>query len=697
MKLLTPCVLGFFLFCLPSAKGDEVVDPWEYWSSNTARLWGANIYQQVDAQDRTKWGPLLQRSDLEDLRSAGANYVNFSVPGPFDVVSGRCNADDWRHLKQQVAWAKAAKLKVVIAFRTAPGRNEADITDYAPVQRDLLDDPHSPNIAKFYEMWQTVAKEFANEPAVVGFDLLVEPHAPVDSNEYAYRKSQRWHDVAACAINAIRSQNARTPILVEPDAWAAAADLNDADGRDPMAPVLAWTMPAGDRLVCAVHQYRPDDYTQKALGPLDVTFGDLQTALEEIPTWRVQNPNVPVCVNEFGVRRDACCAALFLSKELSLLRTQNLNRAVWLWQVADPQTNHDFDVRIDPCLYAAVRADWQANAAPRQPDRKDQKARTRPASHSARVNLRTRGDRTKRSPAPSSCDCDPMLYDPELKKPIPVADAQAEFHRLSDVTRSQPEDLRLIAAQKASRRARHTQLAREAAAPAVPDDGHSRAIGFWPKDKQLLFTQSTAIRHVIVFPDAVGSNFNSFLYQTSTNRSNKGAEAHIAFTCFPPQAPSPAEFWIFDWSLCNHRHIRQVPVCKMDRWVFPITVQGLKRKGLLVVNQTRLITGTTWKNCVYLGVFDKGKLVRYDAVYSNPYTLDDNSEQQPDCCYGFWGPEIETFQDLKSPINAMGFTGCWMIQDGKPIALDAANTCKHDEHFGLKMFYKTPNRDFLVD
>jgi len=226
------------------------------------------------------------------------------------------------------------------------------------------------------------------------------------------------------------------------------------------------------------------------------------------------------------------------------------------------------------------------------------------------------------------------------------------------------------------------------------DQKGSRAIGYWPKsDKDLLFANSTASRHVIVFPDTVGGDFCSYLYQTSTNRSAKGTESHIAFTY-----PCPPTFRIFDWSFFNNRHVREVPVCKMKKWVFPVQVGGFDRHGVLVVNETRLVKDTNWINCVYLGVFEYGKLRRFDLVYSHSYCLDDNSEQQPSCCDGFWGPEIETFQCYKQRINAMGFIGCWMIQDGNAIPLDTSNTCKHDDGFGLKIFYKNHrSRDFLVD
>jgi hypothetical protein len=183
MKHSVLTVLGFCVFSLAIAKGQErsrLVDPWIYWNVNVCKLWGANIYQEIDPRDRKKWRPLLRRHDFEDLQRAGANYVNLSVPGPFEPESGSYNADDWGNLKQRIEWAKGFGLKVVISFRTAPGRNEADITNpfTSEVKRDLLDDPKSPNVAKFCEMWKMVAKEYGKDDAVVGFDLLVEPHAP---------------------------------------------------------------------------------------------------------------------------------------------------------------------------------------------------------------------------------------------------------------------------------------------------------------------------------------------------------------------------------------------------------------------------------------------------------------------------------------------------------------------------------------
>src|SRR5262249_11261741 len=196
------------------------------------------------------------------------------------------------------------------------------------------------------------------------------------------------------------------------------------------------------------------------------------------------------------------------------------------------------------------------------------------------------------------------------------------------------------------------------------DDKHSRSIGYWPYDGMLSFTKSTAIRHVIAFSKEVGGKAGEFqtnIYLTSSNRSNKGTEAHIAFD-YDTIETHPL-FVVFDWSMCIPQRARQVPIKQMDKWVSTVTVNNIKLSGVLVINETRWLRDTTWANCVYLGVFDEDeKLKRFDLVYSNVYALICNDEQKPGC-NGFWGPELETFQDYSQPINPMGFTGCWMIQD----------------------------------
>lgn len=378
MKPNARLILGFFGLFFMVAEYQKRVradDAWDLWNSKTTKLWGANIYQEVvPATDKCKrsWGPLLRPHDFADLARAGANYVNLSVPGPFEPGNGNLNKDDWEFLQERIKWAKCAKLKVVISFRTGPGRNEADITKPFTngVIRDLLDDPNSPSVRKFCDMWKMVAIKYKGDPDVVGFDLLVEPHASKNWEKdqyhgYNFREKKSWYKVAQQAIDAIRKQNIKTPILVEPDLWAAAVYLNKTDGKKPKDKELAWEMPKGECLVCAVHQYEPSNYTENGTENFDVEFVSLRQAFDEIRIWRTakKNEKSPVCVNEFGLKQRLPYAELFLTKELRLLKNQELNHAVWLWEVTDPKYDYrDFDVRSNPKLLRALMANWSQNS-----------------------------------------------------------------------------------------------------------------------------------------------------------------------------------------------------------------------------------------------------------------------------------------------------------------------------------------------
>jgi hypothetical protein len=176
--------------------------------------------------------------------------------------------------------------------------------------------------------------------------------------------SNTWGKVAQLAIKAIRDEKIMTPILVEPDLWAAALYLNNVDDPDPKIGQLAWKMPEGERLVCAVHQYDPSDYTEQGTENFDVEFVKLRCAFDQISKWRKSNSNanVPVCVNEFGLKQGLPYAELFLQKELRLLKELKVNHAVWLWEVTDPQQDYrDFDVRSNPKLLRELTSNWQEN------------------------------------------------------------------------------------------------------------------------------------------------------------------------------------------------------------------------------------------------------------------------------------------------------------------------------------------------
>ena len=113
-------------------------DKYSLWLGATT-LRGANLYQRsrIEIYDGEPGDPFVPSYDADifpQLRSAGANVVFLSIPGPFMVQPPHTvDADAVGLLDDLVNKAEEAGLFVVLAFRTSPGRNENDILNFLPV------------------------------------------------------------------------------------------------------------------------------------------------------------------------------------------------------------------------------------------------------------------------------------------------------------------------------------------------------------------------------------------------------------------------------------------------------------------------------------------------------------------------------------------------------------------------------------
>jgi hypothetical protein len=287
------------------------------------RLRGANVFQD----DRQM--PRLVRDDLRALRAAGANVVSFSVPGPWHVRGRRPWPEMRAHLDKLVGWAADEGLFAIVSLRTGPGRGEGDLTKHVETDRTLF--TNEDDQRAFIEMWRSLANDYRLRRNVVGYDLLVEPHdAPT------------WPAIAQRTVDAIRTVDPSTAIVIETDAWSAARALA--------------TFPPlrGDRLVYAVHQYEPYAFTHEAAA----SWSPAELAA---PFAAIDAFHRPVFVNELGVLIAKTGSAAFLEAELAQLESRGLDHAVWLWEVADESGYRAFDVRSSPAMVATLRANWSRN------------------------------------------------------------------------------------------------------------------------------------------------------------------------------------------------------------------------------------------------------------------------------------------------------------------------------------------------
>jgi uncharacterized protein (TIGR01370 family) len=348
--------------------GDEGFDPWELWVDGP-HLRGANIYQRrvyeelEDAyfMNADYIGPGYTQDDFDRLAAMGANYVNISHPGIFsEQPPYELDERALEHLESLLAMIGQADMFAVVSFRTGPGRSE--FTFFGEDDSDWFDDSYREDSVwenaaaqdAWVEMWQVTAERLRTHPIVVGYDLMVEPN----SNEIFFDEWDAdtfyadyggtlydWNQLFPRIVDSIREVDDLTPILVGGMAYSPVDWL-------PYIEVID-----DDRIVYAAHQYAPTQYNFSEPGDEGFTYpGEfdldwdgaddvfdrqwLESYLSVVKAFQ-QEHDVPVVINEFGVRRYVNDAAAFLDDEIDILETLGVNWALWQWEVSwEPYASH---------------------------------------------------------------------------------------------------------------------------------------------------------------------------------------------------------------------------------------------------------------------------------------------------------------------------------------------------------------------
>ncbi len=393
---------AFFLFTLASAcsgapaNGEEPFaatapaaptpaltagDKWSLWSAGT-QLRGANIYQrrvfpELDGREFLgpgPFGPPYTQEDFDRLAALGANYVNLSVPGLFTVEPPyTLDQEAQANLDRLLALAANADLFAVITFRTGPGRSEFaiigdinDKDDWLPdeyIIHTVWEEPEAQDA--WVEMWRYTAARYADNPIVVGYDLMCEPNSNAlfdiwQPDEFAARyggTTYDWNQLYPRLVAAIRAADPLTPILIGGNGYSTPAWLA---GMETLEAV---------RIVYTFHQYEPHRYTHQEVsftyyytypGEFDADYdGDLERVdrawltdlLDPARLTPGGRPGPRLAVNEYGLVRYAPFAAEFLRDEMQLFEQHGWNYAVWQWYPAwEPLAEGDnaFNLRFGP-------------------------------------------------------------------------------------------------------------------------------------------------------------------------------------------------------------------------------------------------------------------------------------------------------------------------------------------------------------
>jgi endoglucanase len=323
----------------------------------------------------------------------GVNLVVLSHPGPFtERPPYRLDEQIQANLDRLIDMADPAGLIVVTALRT--GLRQSDFTFY----RDGAGDGFDPELliedvwtslstqSGWCEMWQQAAARYRDHPAVVGYELMVEPngahvvHEIWDQDDFYPRHAGSltdWNAFCPRIVVAVRGVDPTTPVLIGSMGWSSVEWLPYLETID------------DPRIVYTVHQYEPQpQYTHQEPGGTHRYPGwfDLDWAgrpdrfdrtwlarrLQTVVEFR-QSHGVPVAVTEFGLKRWVPDAGTFMTDQMALFEELGLGYAVWAfypdWSPIVEIDDFDFLHGTDPGnrsdaesdLLGAIRDAWSHN------------------------------------------------------------------------------------------------------------------------------------------------------------------------------------------------------------------------------------------------------------------------------------------------------------------------------------------------
>lgn len=298
----------------------------------------------------------LRASDLRVLASWGADHVRLQILSPYlEEADGQVwlKAESEASLVRFLDEADQVGLGVVVDCH-AHGLFFPD-ENWRPEALAQWREPGA--AAKLAGFWRRLARLCSGRPAVIGYDLLNEPHPPYSDEGY-----QAWNRVAQLLTRAIRQVDPSHTVVVECASYA------NPGGMANLEPV------SDPNVVYSFHMYLPHEFTEQGTRPQwpsgQVYPGTIGLGWDEkTPTlvdaaWLRESVQAVVefqrrhgariWVGEFSARRDAPqdSALRYLSDVLALFDEQG-----WDWAYHAFRESRLWDLELDADPEAKTRRD----------------------------------------------------------------------------------------------------------------------------------------------------------------------------------------------------------------------------------------------------------------------------------------------------------------------------------------------------
>ena len=175
----------------------------------------------------------ITEADIAFIAATGANTVrlpfHYKLFTDEDYMDHTGIGDGYKRIDDVVAWCRKHGLRVILDMHDCPGGNTGDNIDDSYGHAWLFEEECYQR--RFCEIWREIAKRYANEPVVLGYDLMNEPISNRLSNMAELNK--QLERVQFMAIDAIRKVDTKHIVILAGGQWNGNFDVFTDFDKDP--------------------------------------------------------------------------------------------------------------------------------------------------------------------------------------------------------------------------------------------------------------------------------------------------------------------------------------------------------------------------------------------------------------------------------------------------------------------------------